>query len=83
MKRILAITFLNFFISGGLTLAIPLLLLERNVDLVEIGLILSVLPLVFLIARLFLALIADLKGWNRFYLFLNWPSNFLEKLQLL
>jgi len=78
MKRILAITFLNFFISGGLTLAIPLLLLERNVDLVEIGLILSVLPLVFLVARLFLALIADLKGWNRFYLLLNWPSNILS-----
>jgi len=47
MKRILAITFLNFFISGGLTLAIPLLLLERNVDLVEIGLVISILPLVF------------------------------------
>jgi predicted MFS family arabinose efflux permease len=78
MKRILAITFLNFFISGGLTLAIPLLLLERNVDLVEIGLILSVLPLVFLVTRIFLALIADLKGWNRFYLLINWPSNILS-----
>ena len=78
MKRILAITFLNFFISGGLTLAIPLLLLERNVDLVEIGLILSVFPLVFLLTRLFLALIADLKGWNRFYLLINWPSNILS-----
>jgi hypothetical protein len=77
MKRIFAITFLNFFISGGLTIAIPLLLLERNVDLVEIGLVLSVLPLVFLVARLLLALVADLKGWNRFYLLLNWPSNLL------
>jgi hypothetical protein len=78
MKRILAITFLNFFISGGLTLAIPLLLLERNVDLAEIGLVISVLPLVFLVARLFLALIADLKGWNLFYLLLNWPSTLLS-----
>ncbi len=78
MKRILAITFLNFFISGGLTLAIPLLLLERNVDLAEIGLIISVLPLVFLVTRLFLALLADLKGWNLFYLLLNWPSTLLS-----
>jgi predicted MFS family arabinose efflux permease len=78
MKRILAITFLNFFISGGLTLAIPLLLLERDVNLVEIGLILSVLPIVFLVARIFLALIADLKGWTRFYLLINWPSNVLS-----
>jgi MFS family permease len=78
MKRILAITFLNFFISGGLTLAIPLLLLERTVDLAEIGLVISVLPLVFLVTRLFLALIADLKGWNLFYLLLNWPSTLLS-----
>lgn len=83
MKRILSITFLNFFISGGLTLVIPLLLLERNVDLVEIGLVLSVLPLVFLIMRIFIALIADLKGWNRLYVILNWPGNFFAVLTYL
>lgn len=77
MKRIFAVTFLNFFISGGLTLAIPLLLLERNVDLVEIGLVISILPLVFMVARLFVALVADLKGWNRIYILLNWPSSLL------
>ncbi len=77
MKRILTITFLNFFISGGLTLAIPLLLLERNIDLVEIGLVISVLPLVFLIVRLILTLVADLGGWNRFYLLLNMPATLL------
>jgi hypothetical protein len=77
MKRIFAITFLNFFISGGLTLAIPLLLLERNIDLVEIGLVISILPLVFMVARLFVALVADLKGWNRVYTLLNWPSSLL------
>jgi predicted MFS family arabinose efflux permease len=78
MKRILAITFLNFFISGGLTLAIPLLLLERNVDLIEIGLVISILPIVFLLVRLLMALVADLKGWNRFYLLLNCPSSLLS-----
>ena len=77
MKRILTVTFLNFFISGGLTLAIPLLLLERNVDLVEIGLVISILPLFFLIARLMMAMVADLSGWNRFYLLVNWPGSLL------
>jgi len=77
MKRILAITFLNFFISGALTLVIPLLLLERNVDLVEIGLTISILPLVFLVVRLLMALLADLRGWNRFYLLFNWPGSLL------
>jgi predicted MFS family arabinose efflux permease len=78
MKRILAITFLNFFISGGLTLAIPLLLLDRNVDLVEIGAVISVLPIVFMIVRLFMAVIADSKGWNRFYILMNWPWSVLS-----
>ncbi|MCW4055033.1 MAG: MFS transporter [Candidatus Bathyarchaeota archaeon] len=78
MKRILAITFLNFFISGGLTLAIPLLLLERNVDLVEIGMIISVMPIVFMVVRLLMAAIADSKGWNRFYILLNWPWSILS-----
>ena len=80
MKRILAITFLNYFVSGGLTLTIPLLLLERNVDLAEIGIILSVLPLVFLVVRLFLAALADLVGWARFYLLLNWPGTLFSTL---
>lgn len=73
MKRILTITFLNYFVSGGITLTIPLLLLERNVDLAEIGIVLSVLPLVFMVVRLFLAALADLVEWTRFYLLLNWP----------
>ncbi|MGD8543644.1 MAG: MFS transporter [Candidatus Bathyarchaeota archaeon] len=80
MKRILTITFLNYFVSGGITLIIPLLLLERNVDLAEIGIVLSALPLVFMVVRLFLAALADLVGWTRFYLLLNWPGTFLSTL---
>jgi MFS family permease len=75
LKKILTITFLNFFISGGITLTIPLLLLERNIDLFEISLILSILPLVFFIVRLLLAAIADLKGLTYVVLLLNWPAN--------
>lgn len=78
MKRILTITFLNFFVSGGLRLAIPLLLLDRNLDLVEIGVVISVLPIVFMIVRLLMAVIADLRGWNRFYILLNWPWSVLS-----
>jgi len=80
MKRILAISFLNNFVSGALTITIPLLLLERNVDLAEIGIVVSVLPLVFLVIRLFMAALADLVGWARFYLLLNWPGTFFSTL---
>jgi MFS family permease len=78
LKRILTVTFLNFFIAGGLTLIIPLLLLERNIDLAEIGIILSVFPLIFMVVRLFLAAIADLVGWARFYLILYWPGSLIS-----
>lgn len=74
MKRIFAVTFLNHFVSGGLALIVPLLLLERGVSLAEIGLVISILPLVFLVVRLFLAAFADQIGWARFYLLLNWPG---------
>ena len=80
MKRILTITFLNFFVSGGITLIVPLLLLEREIDLIEISMVLSVLPLVFFIVRLILATFADFKGWHRLYLLINWPATFFSTL---
>ena len=80
MKRVFAVTFLNYFVSGGLALIIPLLLLERNIDLAEIGLVISVLPLVFLVVRLLSAALADQVGWARFYLLLNWPGTLLSTL---
>jgi MFS family permease len=76
MKRVNAITFLNYFVSGALTLLIPLLLLERNVSLAEIGLVLSALPLVFMVARLVFAALADHVGWSHVFLLINWPTTF-------
>lgn len=80
MKRIFAITFLNHLVSGGLALIIPLLLLKRNVNLAEIGIVISILPLVFLVVRLLFAALADQVGWARFYLLLNWPGTVFSSL---
>jgi MFS family permease len=74
MRRLNAITFLNNFAAGALTLIIPLLLLTQNLDLAEIGVVLSVLPLVFLVARLLLAAVADQVGWSSIFLLVNWPA---------
>jgi len=74
MKRITALTFINYFVSGALTLLIPLLLLAKNVNVAEIGLVVSALPLVFLFARLFFAAIADNVGWSHIFLLANWPA---------
>lgn len=78
LKRVNTITFLNYFVSGSLTLIIPLLLLANNVNLAYIGIILSILPLVFLIARLFFAAVADYVGWSHVFLLINWPSTFIS-----
>jgi MFS family permease len=78
--RVNAITFLNYFVSGALTLLIPLLLLAKNVNVAEIGLVLSILPLVFLLARLFFSSIADHIGWSHVFVLINWPSAFFSTL---
>jgi MFS family permease len=71
---------LNYFVSGALTILIPLLLLAKNVNVAEIGLVLSILPLVFLVARLFFSAIADYVGWSHVFVLINWPSAFFSTL---
>jgi len=77
-RRVNAITFLNNFVSGALTLLIPLLLLAQNVNLAEIGLVVSVLPLVFLATRLLFAAVADQIGWSHIFLLINWPATLVS-----
>lgn len=64
----MAITFITHFVTGGITLAVPLALLERGVSLIEIGVVLSILPIVFLTVRVILAAIADQIGWSPIFL---------------
>lgn len=80
MRRVNAITFLNYFVSGALTLLIPLLLLTKHVNVAVIGLVLSILPLVFLVARLIFSSIADYVGWSHVFVLINWPSAFFSTL---
>jgi MFS family permease len=47
------------------------------VNLAEIGLVVSALPLVFLVARLLFAAIADQIGWSHILLLANWPATVL------
>lgn len=74
----MAIAFLNYFVSGGLTLTIPLLLLDRNVNLAEIGIVISILPLVFLSIRMLFASLADQIGWAPVFILFNWPTTFIS-----
>jgi len=53
------------------------LLLAQKVNLAEIGLVISALPLVFLFARLLFAAIADQVGWSHIFLLVNWPATII------
>jgi hypothetical protein len=80
MKRIIAITAFDYFSSGALTLLIPLLLLDRHLNVADIGIVLSTMPLVFLVARLLFAAFADQIGWAHVFVLLNWPATFFSSL---
>jgi predicted MFS family arabinose efflux permease len=67
LRRLVAINTLDAFILGGSTLAIPLLLVERNIDLAMIGVVFSIAPIVFSISRMLFASAADNVGLKKFF----------------
>ncbi len=80
MNRVIADTSFNYLVSGALALIIPLLLLQRNVNVAEIGIVLSIYPLIFLSARLLFAALADRIGWGYVFALINWPTTFFSTL---
>jgi predicted MFS family arabinose efflux permease len=77
LRRLLLVNLLDAFIAGAYTLMIPLLLVERNMNITTIGLVFSVLPLVFVVSRLFFAASADSLGFRKFFN-LNAAGNFVS-----
>lgn len=77
LKRIFTINFLDSFAFGITTVALPLLMLERNIDIVSIGLVFSLGPIFKLAVRLASAGIADSLG-ERWFFTLNGAANFAQ-----
>jgi MFS family permease len=73
-KLTVLIQFFNSFISGVLTIALPLLMKERNIDIITIGLIFAGLPMIFQLTRMLFAVVSDFMGRKLFFMlngFLN------------
>lgn len=68
IRRVSAINFIDQSIAAALAVIVPLLLLQRNIPVAEIGLILSALPLIFLFARMLFAALADQSGFRNFFI---------------
>ena len=79
VRRIFSLNFFDSFINGAVTVAIPLLMLERGIDLATIGLVFALAPLAKLAVRLLSAALADQIGERAFY-FLNAMSNLSQSL---
>ncbi len=59
---------IDSFVSGILTVALPLLMLERGIDILSIGLIYAVLPIIFQVTRFLFAILSDFIGRKIFFL---------------
>lgn len=76
-KIAVLIQFLNSFIGGVLFIALPLLMKEREIGYVTIGLIFSCLPIIFQSTRMLFAIVSDFLGRKLFFVmngFLNIAS---------
>jgi len=67
IKISLLIQVLNSYISGVLTIALPLLMKDRNIDVPTMGLIFASLPMIFQLTRMVFAVVSDFLGRKVFF----------------
>jgi len=67
VRTVLFIQFLNSFISGVIAVALPLMMKERNIDIIEIGLVFASMPLIMQFGRMFFATFSDFWGRKLFF----------------
>ena len=79
VKRIFSLNFFDSFINGAVTVAIPLLMLEKGIGIETIGLVFAIAPLARVAVRIGSAALADQIGERVFY-FLNAASNLVQSL---
>lgn len=68
LRKIGTLNFIQQFKYGALTVTLPLYLISRGIDVGEIGLILSLLPLAFLLVRTISSVFADVVGVKPFFI---------------
>ena len=58
---------LNSFVGGILSVALPLMMKERNIDIVTIGFVFASMPMIFQLGRMFFATVSDFWGRKLFF----------------
>jgi MFS family permease len=67
VRTVLFIQVLNSFVSGVLAVALPLMMKERNIDIVVMGLVFASMPLIMQFGRMFFATVSDFWGRKPFF----------------
>lgn len=70
VRLVILIQILNSFVGGVLGVALPLMMEERNIDIVTIGLVFASLPMIFQLGRILFATVSDFWG-KKFFFVLN------------
>ncbi len=60
----------NSFVEGILSIILPLMMKERNIDIVTIGFVFASMPMIFQLGRMFFAILSDFWG-RKFFFVLN------------
>jgi len=68
MRRLTAINFLNQFFWAVIAITLPLYLIEKGINVEEIGLVLSLIPFTMVVFRTFLAMVSDVLGTRVFFM---------------
>lgn len=68
MRKLMVVNFIIAFFASSLAMALPLYLLQKGVDVQDIGLIVCVTPLAFLILRAIASVAAEVLGTRPFFL---------------
>jgi len=77
LKRLYTINFIDAFIVGAMTVLVPLLMLERGIDIATMGIVFAAAPLAKAVVRLASAGIADSFGDRVIYI-VACVANFLQ-----
>lgn len=67
VKSAFTIQAMNAFVVGAMSIVIPLLMVERGIDIESMGLIFAVLPIISQTARITFGIISDFVGRKIFY----------------
>ena len=68
VRLAILIQILNSFVSGALTVILPLMMKERSIDIVTIGFVYAAMPLIFQLGRMLFAILSDFWGRKPFFI---------------